>query len=346
MSCNGRTSSSLQSRPTLTFAIDGGVVKIDPLALQEDLGVVGGREPRWAIARKFAPDIAETRLLEIRVNTGRTGVLTPYAVLEPVEIGGVTVTNATLHNEDLIKQKDLREGDMVLVKRAGEVIPQIISPIPEKRSGSERPWEMPKQCPACGTPVIREEGDAGVYCPNASCPGRRLESLVHFATAARWTSADSRISGFSSSSKQGSCAMPRIYSGSPLSNSSCSTVLPTRARSSSSRRSPRPSSSLWPACSMGWGYATSARPWPNSWPMSSGRWIALWPRRSEGIADVHGVGDEIAGAVVTYFANPTTPRFGRSPASGRGQFRAAAAGRGGGCPQGRHSRHNGHPAHS
>ncbi|MGH7710925.1 MAG: NAD-dependent DNA ligase LigA, partial [Gemmatimonadaceae bacterium] len=168
-------------RPTLNFAVDGGVVKVDPLALQEDLGVVGGREPRWAIARKFAPDIAETRLLEIRVNTGRTGVLTPYAVLEPVDIGGVTVVHAGLHNEDRIKQKDLREGDMVLVKRAGEVIPQVISPVPEKRTGAERVWQMPQVCPSCGTPVIREEDDAGVYCPNAGCPGRRLEGLVHFA---------------------------------------------------------------------------------------------------------------------------------------------------------------------
>ncbi len=168
-------------RPTLNFAIDGGVVKVDPLALQEDLGVVGGREPRWAIARKFAPDIAETRLLDIRVNTGRTGVLTPYAVLEPVDIGGVTVTYATLHNEDLVKQKDLRIGDIVQVKRAGEVIPQIISPIPERRTGAERAWEMPTHCPACGTPVVREKDDAGVFCPNPRCPGRRLEGLVHFA---------------------------------------------------------------------------------------------------------------------------------------------------------------------
>ncbi|MFP5356743.1 MAG: NAD-dependent DNA ligase LigA, partial [Gemmatimonadota bacterium] len=134
-------------RATLNFAIDGGVVKIDQLALQDELGVVGGREPRWAIARKFAPDIAETRLLEIRVNVGRTGALNPYAVLEPVEIGGTTVTYATLHNEDLIVAKDLRLGDTVQVKRAGEVIPQVIGPVPEKRMGREAPWRMPRECP-------------------------------------------------------------------------------------------------------------------------------------------------------------------------------------------------------
>ncbi|MEP7383132.1 MAG: NAD-dependent DNA ligase LigA [Gemmatimonadota bacterium] len=169
-------------RATLNFAIDGGVVKVDRLAVQDDLGVVGGREPRWAIARKFAPDIAETRLLDIRVNVGRTGALNPYAVLEPVEIGGTTVTYATLHNEDLIIAKDLRIGDLVQVKRAGDVIPQVIGPIPEKRAGDERPWRMPKRCPVCETPVIRDEEEVAIYCPNVACEGRRLEGLVHFAS--------------------------------------------------------------------------------------------------------------------------------------------------------------------
>ena len=169
-------------RADLNFAIDGGVVKVNEIALQQDLGVIGGREPRWAIARKFAPDIAETTLQEIRVNVGRTGALNPYAVLEPVEIGGTTVTYATLHNEDLIIRKDLRIGDRVQVKRAGEVIPQVIGPVPEKRSGGERKWRMPKKCPVCGTAVVRDEGDAMHFCPNAACPGRRLEAIRHFAS--------------------------------------------------------------------------------------------------------------------------------------------------------------------
>ena len=169
-------------RSDLNFAIDGGVVKVDSLRLQEELGVVGGREPRWAIARKFAPDIAETRLNAIEVNVGRTGALNPFAVLEPVEIGGVIVKLATLHNEDLIIAKDLRVGDWVQVKRAGEVIPQIIAPIPDKRTGSEKPWRMPKKCPVCGTPVTREEDEAAIYCPNIACPGRQLEGLVHFTS--------------------------------------------------------------------------------------------------------------------------------------------------------------------
>src|SRR3954465_7399778 len=169
-------------RSELNFAIDGGVVKVDSLRLQEELGVVGGGEPRWGIARKFAPDIAETKLLDIQVNVGRTGAINPFAVLEPVEIGGVVVKLATLHNEDLIMAKDLRVGDWVQVKRAGEVIPQIIAPIPDRRTGSEQQWRMPKKCPVCSTPLTREEDEAAIYCPNVACPGRQLEGLVHFTS--------------------------------------------------------------------------------------------------------------------------------------------------------------------
>jgi DNA ligase (NAD+) len=169
-------------RPTLNFGIDGVVVKANSFALQDELGIVGGREPRWAIARKFAPDIAVTKLLGIEVNVGRTGALNPYAMLEPVEIGGATVKLATLHNEELVAAKDLRIGDWVQVKRAGEVIPQIIAPLPDLRDGSEKKWRMPRKCPACGTPVERDEEEVAVYCPNVACAGRQLEGLVHFAS--------------------------------------------------------------------------------------------------------------------------------------------------------------------
>ena len=173
-----------ETRASLNFAIDGGVVKVDSLRLQDELGVVGGREPRWAIARKFAPDIAETRLIEIGVNVGRTGALNPYAVLEPVEIGGTTVKLATLHNFDLVRSKDLRAGDIVLVKRAGEVIPQIIGPVPERRDPDMplRKTPIPTKCPSCKTPVERDEDEVALYCPNVACPGRQLEGLVHFAS--------------------------------------------------------------------------------------------------------------------------------------------------------------------
>ena len=171
-------------RAELDFGIDGGVVKVDSLRLQDELGVVGGREPRWAIARKFAPDIAETTLLDIQVNVGRTGALNPFAVLEAVEIGGTTVRLATLHNFDLVRAKDLRKGDVVLVKRAGDVIPQVIGPVPEKRDANNPPpkTRIPTKCPVCGTKVERDEEEVAIYCPNVACPGRQLEALVHFAS--------------------------------------------------------------------------------------------------------------------------------------------------------------------
>ena len=171
-------------RAELDFAIDGGVVKVDSLRLQDELGVVGGREPRWAVARKFAPDIAETKLLDIQVNVGRTGSLNPFAMLEPVEIGGTVVKLATLHNFDLIRAKDLRVGDVVQIKRAGDVIPQVIGPIPEKRDKNNPPAKVriPTNCPSCGTPVERDDEEVAIYCPNVGCPDRQLEAIVHFAS--------------------------------------------------------------------------------------------------------------------------------------------------------------------
>lgn len=170
-------------RARLPFEIDGLVVKVDPIALQTELGIVEGqRVPRWAIARKFAASIAETTLVAIHVNVGRTGKLNPWAELAPVEIGGVTVRNATLHNAQLIAQKDLRVGDTVQVRRAGDVIPQVIGPVPEKRPADATPWTPPTHCPVCGTAVRQEEGEVDTYCPNVACDGRRLEALIHFAS--------------------------------------------------------------------------------------------------------------------------------------------------------------------
>jgi DNA ligase (NAD+) len=168
--------------PELPFDADGVVIKIDRLSLHEELGLVGSREPRWAVARKFAPEVAITRLLEIRINVGRTGALNPYAVLEPVEVGGVTVSSATLHNEDLIEAKDIRIGDWVEIMRAGEVIPQVLGPLRERRDGSERRFHMPEHCPECGTRVVRPADEAMRFCPNGSCPGRVFEGIVHFAS--------------------------------------------------------------------------------------------------------------------------------------------------------------------
>jgi len=166
----------------LDYEADGVVVKVDSLRLHQELGNVGDREPRWAVARKFAPEVAVTRLRAIEVNVGRTGALTPFAVLDPVEIGGVTVSTATLHNADLVEARDIREGDWVEVTRAGEVIPQVLGPVRERRTGKEHRWRMPAKCPRCGSPVEHPPDEVAAYCPNVSCPGRTQEGIAHFAS--------------------------------------------------------------------------------------------------------------------------------------------------------------------
>jgi DNA ligase (NAD+) len=168
--------------PKLDYGADGVVVKVNRRALHAELGNIGEREPRWAIARKFAPEVAVTKLLEIRVNVGRTGALTPYAVLEPVGVSGVTVSTVTLHNFDQISAKDVREGDLVEVTRAGEVIPQILGPVLKKGVRRKRAYVPPARCPVCGSIVERPQDEVIAYCPNVSCPGRILEGIVHFAS--------------------------------------------------------------------------------------------------------------------------------------------------------------------
>jgi DNA ligase (NAD+) len=168
-------------RHDLEYEIDGVVVKIDPFQYYERMGVVG-REPRWAIAYKFPPIQATTDLLAIEINIGRTGTLNPYAVLEPVRVGGVTISKATLHNEEDIRRKDVRVGDTVIVQRAGDVIPQVVGPVLSKRSGREKVFVMPDRCPVCGTPVERPEGEVMRYCPNPACPAQTFRWLTHFVS--------------------------------------------------------------------------------------------------------------------------------------------------------------------
>ncbi|MHB1324626.1 MAG: NAD-dependent DNA ligase LigA [Thermoleophilia bacterium] len=170
-----------ERRAELDYDIDGAVVKVDSYAMHDTLGVVG-RDPRWAVAYKFAPSTAVTHLLKIGVNVGRTGALNPYAVMEPVEVGGVTVSQATLHNEDDIRRKDIREGDWVVIQRAGDVIPQVVGPVIQKRTGSEREFRLPDICPSCGSHTVRPEGEVVVRCPNRSCPSQIVESIKHFVS--------------------------------------------------------------------------------------------------------------------------------------------------------------------
>ena len=167
-------------RESLDYEIDGLVIKVDDLGVQRALGVVG-REPRWAIAFKFPPTQATTKLKRIQVNVGRTGVLTPFAVLEPVIVSHARVEMATLHNEEDIRRKDIREGDTVIVQRAGEVIPQVVGPVLSLRTEDLPPYEMVRECPVCGTPVLRPEGEVRTYCPNRACPAQIFRLLFHFA---------------------------------------------------------------------------------------------------------------------------------------------------------------------
>lgn len=170
-----------KERFNLPYEIDGVVIKINDLAQQQELGVVA-RDPRWAIAFKYPPTQVATRLLDIRVNIGRTGSVNPWAMLEPVNIRGVTVARAALHNEGDIQRKDLRIGDWVLVQRAGEVIPQVVKPIVERRTGTEEVYHLPERCPLCNTPIVRIPDQAMAYCPNEQCPARNLEGIIHFVS--------------------------------------------------------------------------------------------------------------------------------------------------------------------
>lgn len=168
-------------RHSLSYEIDGTVIKVNFMALQERLGTKA-RSPRWAIAHKFEATQVNTRVNDITVQVGRTGTLTPVALLEPVQVGGVEVSRATLHNQDEVARKDIRIGDTVLVQRAGDVIPEVVMSIPEKRTGKERKFEMPANCPECGAAVIRLPGEVAVRCPNMSCPAQVKESIIHFAS--------------------------------------------------------------------------------------------------------------------------------------------------------------------
>ena len=168
-------------REELTFGIDGAVIKVDDLNLREKMGTTT-KVPRWAIAYKYPPEKKETLLKDIICQVGRTGAVTPMAILEPVKVAGSTISKTTLHNEDFIKEKDLRVGDTIVVQKAGDVIPEILEVKKEKRTGKETPYEMPKVCPVCGAPVVREEGEAVSRCTGIECPAKLVRNIIHFVS--------------------------------------------------------------------------------------------------------------------------------------------------------------------
>ena len=170
-----------KGREKLTFDIDGAVVKVDDLKFREILGQTA-KTPRWAIAYKYPPERKETKLKDIVCQVGRTGVITPMAILEPVKVAGSTISKTTLHNEDFIKEKDLKIGDIVVIQKAGDVIPEIVEVKKNKRTGKEKKFNMPKVCPVCGAEAVREEGEAALRCTGIECPAKLYRNLVHFAS--------------------------------------------------------------------------------------------------------------------------------------------------------------------
>jgi DNA ligase (NAD+) len=170
-----------ENRDDLTFGIDGAVIKVDNLAYREILGT-NYKTPKWAIAYKYPPEAKETYLKDIVCQVGRTGAITPMAILEPVKVAGSTISKTTLHNEDFIKEKDLRIGDRVIIQKAGDVIPEVVRAVTEKRTGEEKIFEMPRTCPVCGAVAIREEGEAAVRCMGVECPAKQYRNIIHFAS--------------------------------------------------------------------------------------------------------------------------------------------------------------------
>lgn len=170
-----------EEREKLTFGIDGAVIKVDDLNLREKMGTTS-KVPRWAIAYKYPPEKKETKLKDIICQVGRTGAITPMAILEPVKVAGSTISKTTLHNEDFIKEKDIRVGDTIVVQKAGDVIPEILEVKKKKRDGTEQIFEMPKVCPVCGAPVVREEGEAVSRCIGIECPAKLVRNIIHFVS--------------------------------------------------------------------------------------------------------------------------------------------------------------------
>ncbi len=292
-------------RHDLPYEIDGAVVKVDDLALHERLGATS-RAPRWAIAYKFPPEDRTTKLLDIMVSIGRTGRATPFAVLEPVFVGGSTVRLATLHNEDQVRLKDVRPGDLVIVHKAGDVIPEIVGPVLGLGTDAERPppWTFPTTCPSCGGPLTRLPGESDTYCTNIDCPAQRVQRIVHFASRPAMDIEGLGEERVTQLIEAGMVADPadlylldpeRLAALERMGAVSSKNLVDAIAASKS-----RPLSRLLVALGIRHVGPTGARALARAFPTLD----ALRHARPEQLAAVEGIGPVIADSVAEFFSNP------------------------------------------
>ena len=291
------------NRHSFGYEIDGAVVKVDDLAQRNELGFTS-KAPRWAIAFKFPPEEKTTVLRKIMVSIGRTGRATPFAQLEPVFVGGSTVGLATLHNQDEVARKDVREGDTVIVRKAGDVIPEVVGPVVALRKRGARKWKFPTSCPVCGQPLVRLEGEANHHCVNVDCPAQRVQRIVHFAEPlARWTS---KVSGrnASGSSSTPVCCPTAVTSTRSRSSSSCpSNASASDRRSCSSTRSTTSQTQPLARLLVGLGISHVGPAAAGTLARQIGSLDRIATAPSEEIAAVEGVGGIIADSVAKFFAN-------------------------------------------
>jgi DNA ligase (NAD+) len=277
-----------EARHDLPYETDGVVVKVDRLDQQARLGMVS-RAPRWAIAFKFPPEQVETRLEDIVVYVGRTGTLTPVAHLEAAKVAGSTVTRATLHNLDEVRRKDIRIGDMVVLQKAGDVIPEVVRPLVDRRTGAEREFDMPANCPVCGTPVVRDEGAVRHYCPNPACPARVSQEYGHFVGRGGMDIEGAGWAVLSQLLERGMVHSRAAWSSGGATSTACrsrtssrSSASPARARRTCTARSSARSDGRWAESSTASASPRSAGrrrwTWPSGWRPSSRPATAGWPR--------------------------------------------------------------------
>ena len=291
-----------EHRHELEYDADGVVVKVDSFRWQAALGATA-HHPRWAIAFKFAAQQAVSRVLAINISVGRTGALTPTADLEPVHIAGVTVSHASLHNEDEIRRKDIRVGDQVLVERAGDVIPQVVRVLLEARPADSLPFSMPTHCPACHTLAYRPVGEAVARCPNAACPAQLRERLLHYGSRRAMD-----IDGLGTAVVEQLVSRDLVHDFADL----YALDVPTLATLERLAKNPRPISSrplptavsvVWRDCSLGLAFATLASAVQHCWPGAMRTITALAAASAEELAATNEIGPVIAESVFQFFAN-------------------------------------------